>query len=292
MMLTSKDLHQEVGFWVAGTVASTEGMLAHLAAMSITASLVQDFTSGCPHPACACQFGAPSIAFGTTGFLPLPGCTPGGDHDTYTQQYALQPHLPAWTSTFLMLQTWLRPPQTPRLSFSFSPPPDILQPAGLHFFPLQPGLQQLLLGLFSAGLKPQSASLLTSVLDLTLPVSLQTAAAAAGPSLWMRLVSHHMYPCTLSCLTLPTTVPAAAAAGPNAMLRLPQAVSMDVLKRVATEQKWPPGWAFDGRKNLFTVNQFLDWNMQHDFQVGALFFCCSVLWCSRVCGSLCLGCRQ
>ena len=37
MMLTSRELHQEVGFWVAGAVASTEGMLAHLAAMSITA---------------------------------------------------------------------------------------------------------------------------------------------------------------------------------------------------------------------------------------------------------------
>ena len=66
---------------------------------------------------------------------------------------------------------------------------------------------------------------------------------------------------------------------------------------MAQDQKWPPGWAFDGRKNLFTVDQILDWNMEHNIHVGAVLMCwvgvlavalCS--GCSRVCGSLCLGC--
>ena len=42
MMLTFKELYQEVGFWGAGAVASNEGMLAHLATMGITAALVPD----------------------------------------------------------------------------------------------------------------------------------------------------------------------------------------------------------------------------------------------------------
>ncbi len=42
---------------------------------------------------------------------------------------------------------------------------------------------------------------------------------------------------------------------------------MDVLKQVAQDQKWPPGWAFDGRKNLFTTDHILDWNMTHNIQV-------------------------
>ena len=45
MMSTSRELQQKVGFWAAGALASTEGVLAHLAALGITAALVQD----CPH---------------------------------------------------------------------------------------------------------------------------------------------------------------------------------------------------------------------------------------------------
>ena len=41
-MLTSRELHQEVGSRGAGPVASTEGKLAHLAATSMTAALAQD----------------------------------------------------------------------------------------------------------------------------------------------------------------------------------------------------------------------------------------------------------
>ena len=109
----------------------------------------------------------------------------------------------------------------------------------------------------------------------------------------MRLGRHHIYPCTLPCLTLPTPLPAVAAAGPGVMPRLPLAVRMDILKQVATYQKWPPGWAYDGSRNLLTVNHILDWNMQHNLQVGpVLLGSCSVLWCSRVCASLCLGCLQ
>lgn len=58
----------------------------------------------------------------------------------------------------------------------------------------------------------------------------------------------------------------AAAAGPGALRPLPQSVSKDVMKQVAQDQKWPPGWAFDGRKNLFTVDQILDWNMEHNIK--------------------------
>ena len=54
---------------------------------------------------------------------------------------------------------------------------------------------------------------------------------------------------------------------PGALRPLPLAVSMDVLKQVAQDQKWPPGWAFDGRKNLFTTDHILDWNMTHNIQV-------------------------
>ena len=68
---------------------------------------------------------------------------------------------------------------------------------------------------------------------------------------------------------------------------------------MAQDQKWPPGWAFDGRKNLFTVDQILDWNMEHSIQVGAalLFWVWMIAvavwsWCSRVWGSRCLSCLQ
>ena len=59
-ILTSRELHQEVGIWVAGVIASTEGKLAHLAAMSIAAALVQDCLHRWDPPsACACSTGAP-----------------------------------------------------------------------------------------------------------------------------------------------------------------------------------------------------------------------------------------
>ena len=103
-----------------------------------------------------------------------------------------------------------------------------------------------------------------------------------------------MYPCTLSGPTLLPSLPAAAAAGPGALRPLPQSVSKDVMKQVAQDQKWPPGWAFDGRKNLFTVDQILDWNMEHNIKVGGAYLCCcSVLWVQQgLGGSSCLGCLQ
>ena len=50
---------------------------------------------------------------------------------------------------------------------------------------------------------------------------------------------------------------------------LPVSVCKDVIMSLAKQQGWK-GWAFDGRKNLYTSTALMDINQEHKFQV--LFF--------------------
>ena len=47
---------------------------------------------------------------------------------------------------------------------------------------------------------------------------------------------------------------------------LPVTVCKDVIMSLAKQQGWK-GWAFDGRKNIYTSTALMDINQEHKFQV-------------------------
>ena len=47
---------------------------------------------------------------------------------------------------------------------------------------------------------------------------------------------------------------------------LPVAVCKEVIQALAKQERWT-GWAFDGRKNIYTAKPIMDINQTHDFQV-------------------------
>ena len=53
---------------------------------------------------------------------------------------------------------------------------------------------------------------------------------------------------------------------------LPVTVCKEVISKLAKDEKWQ-GWAFDGRKNIYTAKAFMDINQEHSFKVGITHFC-------------------
>ena len=47
---------------------------------------------------------------------------------------------------------------------------------------------------------------------------------------------------------------------------LPVAVCKEVILALAKQERWT-GWAFDGRKNIYTAKAIMDINQEHNFQV-------------------------
>ncbi len=62
---------------------------------------------------------------------------------------------------------------------------------------------------------------------------------------------------------------------------LPVTVCKQVISKLAKDEKWQ-GWAFDGRKNIYTAKAFMDVNQEHNFKVGLLHVC---VFCSLTVGT-------
>lgn len=49
---------------------------------------------------------------------------------------------------------------------------------------------------------------------------------------------------------------------------LPVSVCKEVISKLAKDEGWQ-GWAFDGRKNIYTAKDFMDIKHEHSFKVSA-----------------------
>ncbi len=63
---------------------------------------------------------------------------------------------------------------------------------------------------------------------------------------------------------------------------LPVTVCKEVISKLALDEKWQ-GWAFDGRKNIYTAKDFMDINQEHNFKVGVTHLC---FFCSLTVGTI------
>jgi len=63
---------------------------------------------------------------------------------------------------------------------------------------------------------------------------------------------------------------------------LPVTVCKEVISKLAQDEKWQ-GWAFDGRKNIYTAKAFMDINQEHSFKVGVTHIC---VFCSVAVGTI------
>ncbi len=61
---------------------------------------------------------------------------------------------------------------------------------------------------------------------------------------------------------------------------LPVTVCKEVISKLAKDEKWQ-GWAFDGRKNIYTAKAFMDINQEHNFKVGVLHLCLLLSCCGN-----------
>lgn len=61
---------------------------------------------------------------------------------------------------------------------------------------------------------------------------------------------------------------------------LPVTVCKEVIMKLAEQEGWQ-GWAFDGRKNIYTSKAFMDINHEHHFVVSC---CTSGTWFMFCCG--------
>ena len=59
---------------------------------------------------------------------------------------------------------------------------------------------------------------------------------------------------------------------------LPVTVCKEVISKLAQDEKWQ-GWAFDGRKNIYTAKAFMDINQEHNFKVDNYTCLCLLLSC-------------